>query len=330
MRVIFAGTPVTAVPSLQALLDSSHEVVAVVTRPPARSGRGRSVVPSPVAQLASAFDIPVIEASHMRDEDTRKAIEATGAELGVVVAYGALIPQDVLDCLKHGWVNLHFSDLPRWRGAAPVQRAIQAGESRTASCVFQLEAGLDTGPVFSRVECQIPADATTDSLLSTMALTGAQQIVALVDALERGTVEARPQDIGPDGEFISHAPMLRPAEGCVTFTAPAPVIDAHIRAFTSNPGAWTVLPDGKRLKLGPVTIGTDEELTRTGAPLIGEPGMLVCGKKDVLVACSEGWIRLGMVAPAGKGWMDAAAWARGARPVEGCRLGQTQQEESTS
>lgn len=327
MRVIFAGTPVTAVPTLQALIDSPHEVVAVITRPPARRGRGRTLVPSPVAQRAAEYEIPIIEASHMREEATQAAIEATGAELGVVVAYGALIPQRLLDCLPRGWVNLHFSDLPRWRGAAPVQRAIQAGEAATASCIFQLEAGLDTGPVFSRVECPISSDATTDSLLESMAHTGAQQVVQLLDDMDSGVACASPQETGDHDEHVTHAPMLAPAEGFVGFTSSAQAIDAHIRAFTSNPGAWTLLPDGKRLKLAPVTLATDEDSARLGAPEEAAPGLLLCSKKDVLVACSEGWVRLGQVAPAGKGWMDAAAWARGARPEQGSRLGQIREGE---
>ena len=193
VRIIFAGTPTAAVPTLAALIDSSHEVAAVITRPPARAGRGRKLVPSPVAQLAQMHDIPVIEASHMRDAQTVEAIGAVQAALGVVVAYGALIPQHVLDMLPSGWVNLHFSDLPRWRGAAPVQRAIMAGDAETASCIFQLEAGLDTGPILSR-EPYVIGDDTSDELLERMSIAGGRQMVALLDAMDAGTAAATPQD----------------------------------------------------------------------------------------------------------------------------------------
>lgn len=333
MRIIFAGTPVTAVPSLQALIDSPHEVAAVITRPPAPSGRGRKLVPSPVALCAEEHGIPIIEASGLRDAAIVETIASYEAELGVVVAYGALIPQNVLDMLPLGWVNLHFSDLPRWRGAAPVQRAIMAGDTQTASCIFQLEAGLDTGPVFSRAPFDIAPEDTTDTLLDRMAKAGGRQIVDLVDALAQTTAQAVPQDTGANNEHVTQAPMLHPAQGFVPFTLPVAATDCHIRAYTSNPGAWTTLPDGKRLKLADVRPATEAELSSCGiaadptaSDTPAQPGTVVTSKKHVLVACPDGWVRLGRVAPAGKGWMDAPAWARGARLDAGARLGMTDEE----
>lgn len=323
MRIIFAGTPTTAVPVLAALLDSSHEVAAVITRPPARAGRGRKLVPSPVAQLAQMHGIPIIEASHMRDAETVEAIAAINAELGVVVAYGALIPQHVLDMLPRGWVNLHFSDLPRWRGAAPAQRAIMAGDHETAACIFQLEAGLDTGPVFSR-EPYVIGDDTSDELLERMSIAGGRQMVELLDAMDAGTAVAIPQDEGEDGENVTLAPRLTPAEGFIGFDRTAAQTVQHIRAFTSNPGAWTLLPDGRRMKLVHARRLETEEAP-ADLPQAAEPGTVHVGRKDVYVACSDTWLRLGQVAPAGKGWMFADAWARGARLEPGTRLGASNQ-----
>lgn len=330
MRIIYAGTPITAVPPLQALIDSAHEVAAVVTRPPARAGRGRKLVPSPVATLAAEHGIPVIEASHMRDEETRHAIAQVNAELGVVVAYGALIPPVVLEMPERGWVNLHFSDLPRWRGAAPVQRAIMAGDATTASCIFQLEKGLDTGPVFSRLPVVISPTDTTDSLLESMALAGGQQIVDLIDAMEQGSAQSVAQNTGVDGQNITHAPMLQAAQGFVSFENSVLQTDCHIRAFTSNPGAWTTLPDGKRLKLSAARPAHNDELIQCGVPENASPGTVCVAKKHVVVACSDGWLCLGQVAPAGKGWMDASAWARGARLTQGDRLGAPTAETSNT
>lgn len=320
MRIIFAGTPKAAVPTLEALIHSSHEVVAVVTRPPARVGRGRKLAPSPVAELAQKHGLRVIEASSMRDPDLHHQIEELGAELGVVVAYGALIPQNVLDMPQQGWVNLHFSDLPRWRGAAPVQRAILAGDQTTASCIFQLEKGLDTGPVFSRVPFSIEHESS-DELLSRMAQAGAQQMCALVDDIEAGSALAITQETGKNNEFVTLAPMLHPADGFVSFEETVARTDQHIRAFTSNPGAWTLLPGGQRMKLSTAKPATEDLVNRVNAPQGAETGTIAVQKNTVLVACADGWIELGKVAPAGKGWMDAGAWARGARLDKHARLG---------
>lgn len=311
MRIIFAGTPRAAVPTLRTLLASPHEVAAVLTRPPARSGRGRTLHPSPVAEAATGAGVPLIEASSVRDEEVRERISGVGADLGVVVAYGAIIPPDVLTTPRLGWINLHFSDLPRWRGAAPVQWAILAGDTRTASSVFQLEEGLDTGPVFSRLDVDVDHD-TAGELLARMADLGAHQVLEVVDALGAGTAHAVPQDLGPDASRLIHARKLVAADGFVDFHDTAEEVDRRIRATTPDPGAWTTTPDGRRLKMEAVTA---IEGTTSG------PGVVVATKNEVTVGCGSGAVRLGRVAPAGKGWMDAAAWARGARLDEGAQLG---------
>ena len=311
MRIIFAGTPQAAVPTLLALIDSRHEVAAVLTRPPARSGRGRSLHPSEVAEVATAHGIRLIEASDLRGQDTCSAIGAVGADLGVVVAYGALIPPSVLGMPRLGWVNLHFSDLPRWRGAAPVQWAVREGDRTTASCVFQLEKGLDTGPVFSRLPVTIGREDAGE-LLARMSELGAHQVVDVVDALEDGTAHATPQPTAAGGEPAPYARRLTTADGFTDFSAPAETVDRLVRSVTPDPGAWTTLPDGRRLKLGPV------EPTRAPSPGIGVP---VVHRHGVEVGCAEGTVTLGQVAPAGRSWMEASAWARGARLDGGARLG---------
>lgn len=301
MKIIFAGTPAVAQPSLAQLIASPHEVVGVLTRPPARQGRGRTLHDSAVGAFAKEAGLLVIETSKPGETDTAAQIQALDADLGVVVAYGAILPPSVLSIPRLGWINLHFSDLPRWRGAAPVQHAIRAGDPQTATSVFQLEKGLDTGPVFSRITVDLQGTETSGSLLEDLAQIGAAQIVEVVDALQQGTAEAVPQaETG-----LTVAPRLAKADGFIDFTASAEVIDAQIRSVTPSPGAWTVLEDGKTLKLGPVQIVTDVENPGQGR--------VASEKKRLLVGTGDGVVQLGAVAPAGKGWMDAVAWWRGAR-----------------
>ena len=308
MRIVFAGTPAPAVPVLRGLIESDHEVVAVLTRPPARKGRGRALSPSPVGEVAAAAGLDVIEASNFKDAEIRDRVRRLEADLGVVVAYGALIPAEVLEMPAHGWINLHFSDLPQYRGAAPVQWAILNGETRTASSVFQLEPGLDSGPVFSRLPVEIGHE-TAGQLLDRMAELGVGQILEVVNGIGAGSAVAVPQDEGGD---LVHARRLSVQDGFIDFLSSAAEVDRRIRALSPNPGAWTVLPDGKRLKLGAVTVSDEDGL---------EPGTVEAGKRCVRVGCARGSVELGEVAPAGKGWMDASAWARGARLDPLARLG---------
>lgn len=313
MRIIFAGTPEAAVPTLQALLSSSHEVALVITRPPARRGRGKTMHPSPVAEIATQSDVELLETTTLKTAEIAQRIEDVQADLGVVVAYGGLVPPNVLAMPAHGWVNLHFSDLPRWRGAAPVQWAIREGDATTASCVFNLEEGLDTGDVYSRVEVPIGRESAGE-LLASMAEAGASQVLRVVDALADGNTTAVPQSV----EGLTHARRLEHIDGYVSFTHDAAHEDRVIRSVTPNPGAYTVLPDGARMKLDKATPVDRDDLA---------PGQLEVTKKQVTVGCASGALVLGKVAPAGKSWMDAAAWARGARPSDDLRLGGELEDE---
>ena len=313
MRIIFAGTPEAAVPTLQALLSSSHEVALVITRPPARRGRGKTMHPSPVAEVATESGVELLETTTLKTAEIAQRIEDVQADLGVVVAYGGLVPPNVLAMPAHGWVNLHFSDLPRWRGAAPVQWAIREGDATTASCVFNLEEGLDTGDVYSRVEVPIGRESAGE-LLASMAEAGASQVLRVVDALADGNTTAVPQSV----EGLTHARRLEHIDGYVSFTHDAAHEDRVIRSVTPNPGAYTVLPDGARMKLDKATPMDRDDLA---------PGQLEVTKKQVTVGCASGALVLGKVAPAGKSWMDAAAWARGARPSDDLRLGGELEDE---
>ena len=313
MRIIFAGTPEAAVPTLQALLSSSHEVALVITRPPARRGRGKTMHPSPVAEVATESGVELLETTTLKTAEIAQRIEDVQADLGVVVAYGGLVPPTVLAMPAHGWVNLHFSDLPRWRGAAPVQWAIREGDATTASCVFNLEEGLDTGDVYSRVEVPIGRESAGE-LLASMAEAGASQVLRVVDALADGSATAVPQSV----EGLTHARRLEHIDGYVSFTHDAAHEDRVIRSVTPNPGAYTVLPDGARMKLDKATPVDRDDLA---------PGQLEVTKKQVTVGCASGALVLGKVAPAGKSWMDAAAWARGARPSDDLRLGGELEDE---
>ena len=204
VRVIFAGTPEVAIPSLRALVDSPHEVVAVLTRPDARSGRGRSLLPSPVRAAAEELGLPVLTPTTLRDEAVRAEMAALEPDVVAVVAYGQLVPQDLLDLPTHGWVNLHFSLLPAWRGAAPVQHALLAGDAVTGASTFVIEAGLDTGPVIGTMTETVRPEDTTGTLLTRLADAGAPLLVASLDGLEAGRVTPTPQP----GEGVSHAPKV--------------------------------------------------------------------------------------------------------------------------
>jgi methionyl-tRNA formyltransferase len=299
MRLVFAGTPAPAVPSLRALLDSPrHEVVAVVTRPDAPSGRGRKLVRSPIGALADEAGIPVLTPGRPREPEFLDALRALEPDCCPVVAYGALIPRPVLDVPRHGWVNLHFSLLPAWRGAAPVQAAIRAGDDVTGATTFLLEEGLDTGPTFGVVTEPVRAVDTAGDLLGRLAESGARLLVATLDGIADGTLTARPQP----AEGISHAPKVTVEDAHVDWTLPAAALDRLVRSVTPDPGAWTTFR-GARLGLGPVTV-TDMEL---------KPGELVAEKRRVLVGTGTHAVALGEVQPVGKRVMVAPDWARGTR-----------------
>jgi methionyl-tRNA formyltransferase len=307
LRLLFAGTPAPAVPSLEALLASGHEVVAVLTRPDARSGRGRKVSRSPVAERADAAGLPVLQPRSPRDPEFLEQLVELAVDCAPVVAYGALVPQAALDLPAHGWVNLHFSLLPAWRGAAPVQHAIMAGDEITGASTFRLEAGLDTGPVFGTVTEAIGPRDTAGDLLGRLSVSGAGLLVATLDGIAAGTVVAEPQP----AEGVSLAPRIEPADARVNWDLPAHVVDRWVRGVTPAPGAWTTWRRD-RLRLGPVEPVPD-------SPDLA-PGEVATIPGGVLVGTGRGAVRLGQVQPAGKRMVPAADWARGARPEPGERV----------
>jgi methionyl-tRNA formyltransferase len=308
MRVVFAGTPDVALPSLQAVAASRHELVGVVTRPDAPHGRGRKLVASPVAQLADELGVPVLKPEHPRDPAFQDRLRELRPDCCPVVAYGALLPQSALDIPAHGWVNLHFSILPAWRGAAPVQRSLWAGDEFTGATTFRIVPALDAGPTFGVVTERIRDTDTSGELLGRLAEAGAPLLVATLDGLEDGGIEARPQP--EDG--VSLAPKILVEDAEVRWSEPALAVDRRIRACTPAPGAWTTF-DGERLKLGPVR--PDPE-----APAL-PPGVLGVQKSSVHVGTGSVPVRLGEVRPFGKKQMPAADWARGLRDADGTRMG---------
>lgn len=311
MRVVFAGTPEFALPSLDALCASRHEIAAVVTRPDARVGRGRAVAPTPVAERAARDGIEVLKPEKVRDPRFLERLRAIGPDCCPVVAYGALIPRGALDIPRNGWVNLHFSLLPAWRGAAPVQHAVLHGDDVTGATTFQIEEGLDSGPVYGVVTEPIGPHDTAGDVLARLASSGASLLVATLDGIESGGLIPRPQPVAG----VSHAPKLTPDDGRVDWTVPALRVDRLVRACTPTPGAWTTFR-GARLKLFPGRLGTDG---CAGGPVL-EPGHLLPERDRVLVGTGTTPVVLGEVQPEGKRRMPAVEWARGVRPGDSDRL----------
>ncbi|QXJ25335.1 methionyl-tRNA formyltransferase [Actinomadura graeca] len=298
MRLVFAGTPETALPSLNALLESSHEVAAVVTRPDAPAGRGRHLVASPVGERAAEAGVEVLKPVKARDPEFLDRLRAIAPDCCPVVAYGALLPREALGIPRHGWVNLHFSLLPAWRGAAPVQRAILHGDEVTGAATFEIEEGLDTGPVYGVLTEPIRPDDTTGDLLGRLATAGAGLLLDTMNGIEAGVLEPRPQP----AEGVSQAAKLGPEDGHVDWRSPALHIDRLVRACTPAPGAWTNFRE-TRLKLGPVRPMPDAGKL--------SPGEILPGKKAVLVGTATHPVALGEVQPQGKRRMAAADWIRG-------------------
>lgn len=297
MRLVFAGTPEPAAAALDRLIASDHEVVAVLTRPDARRGRGRTLHPSPVKALALEHGIEVLTPESLtRDAAIRDQLVSLAPDAIPVVAYGNLIPADMLDIPRHGWVNLHFSLLPQWRGAAPVQAAIANGDTITGATTFRINEGLDTGDVLATLETEIGQTETSGELLERLAYSGADLLVETMDALAAGTATPTPQP-----EEGTYAHKIHPTDARVDWTQPGAVIDRTIRAHTPAPGAWTMRGE-ERFKLGPVT--------PTGGGSLA-PGSVQFGKNEVLVGTADGDARLGMIQPPGKKMMNAADWARG-------------------
>lgn len=296
MRIIFAGTPSTAVPSLLRLAEE-HEIVTVLTRAPAPVGRKRVLTPSPVEEKARELGLDVLTPATLKDPGVQDQIRDYAPEAVAVVAYGLIIPEALLTVPTHGWINLHFSLLPHWRGAAPVQHAIASGQKTTGIATFQIEKGLDTGPVFDMEEVEIGHRETAGELLDRLAVQGADLLARTLSALGSGTACAVPQEGEP-----THAPQLRAADGRLDLTRSARELDAHIRGFTPAPGTWTTW-DGDRVKIGPA-VPVEADLPVGEVRIDGD---------EVLLGTGEGALRLDRIAPPGKPWMAAADWGRGVR-----------------
>jgi methionyl-tRNA formyltransferase len=307
VRVVFAGTPEVALPALEAIAASRHDLVGVVTRPDARSGRGRQLVASAVARRAEELGVPVLKPEHPREPDFQADLAALAPDCCPVVAYGALLPESALAIPPQGWVNLHFSVLPHWRGAAPVQHAIWAGDEVTGATTFRIVKELDAGPTYGMMTQTIRPEDTAGTLLAKLAEGGAGLLVATLDGIEDGSLEARPQQ----EEGVSYAPKVLVEDARIDWTVPAPAVDRQIRACTPAPGAWTTVA-GERLKLRPVTLADRDPLPA---------GVLEVTKDAVHVGTGTGPVRLGDVKPFGKKQMPAADWARGVQFPEHAVLG---------
>jgi methionyl-tRNA formyltransferase len=342
LRLVFAGTPAAALPTLRALVSSRHEVAAVVTRPDAPVGRGKKLQQSPVAELAGELGLKVLKPVRPKEPEFLAELRALSPECCPVTAYGALLPQAALDIPVHGWVNLHFSILPAWRGAAPVQHAVLRGDDITGATTFRIVRELDAGPVFGTVTEEVRPTDTSGDLLARLSVIGASLLVATLDGIEDGTISAVPQPL--DG--ISLAPKLTPADARVDWKLPAHLVDRRIRGCTPDPGAWTEFASGQptggqpgsgeandgqtaleRVKLWPVTLAAGAGvLAGTGSgqgPTAGglAPGELRVDRNAVYVGTGSVPVRLGDVQPPGKRRMPAADWARGLRADAEAQLG---------
>lgn len=305
MRLVFAGTPSAAVPTLHRLA-AEHDIAAVITRPDAPLGRKRVLTPSPVAQAAADLGLPVIKAARLDDEAT-EAIAVLQVELGVIVAYGGLVREPLLSTPAKGWINLHFSLLPEWRGAAPVQRALIAGDAQLGASVFQLVPALDAGDVFATRVIDVPAEATADAALQTLAVDGAQLTAEVVQAIADGTARAVPQH----GE-ATLAPKLTLDDGLLDWTQPFAQVFARFRGVTPEPGAHTTV-GGLRLKVLEAAPSSDEVTLA--------PGEIIATKSALLIGTGSTPLSVTRVQPAGKGAMNAVDWWRGQRDTDGLRAG---------
>jgi methionyl-tRNA formyltransferase len=308
VKLVFAGTPAVAVPALEAIAASTHELLAVLTRPDAPSGRGRQLVASPVSAWASERGIPVLTPKRPREPEFLDQLRELAPDCVPVVAYGALVPPVALEIPRNGWINLHFSLLPAWRGAAPVQHAVLNGDEITGASVFLLEEGLDTGPVYGTLTEPIGPHDTSGDLLDRLSAAGGGLLVQVLDAIGAGQASAVPQPL----EGVTLAPKLTVEDAAVRWADPAFAVDRRIRACTPAPGPWTTFRD-ERLKLGPVTT---QPLKLDGGSALA-PGALVVERNRVLVGTATSPIVLGQVQAPGKKPMAADAWARGARVESG-------------
>lgn len=306
MRVLFAGTPQVAVPSLDRIVDAGFDVVGVLTRPDAPLGRKRILTPSPVAARAEELGLPVIKASRITAEVVSQ-IAALSPDVAAIVAYGGIVPPPALSVPAHGWVNLHFSLLPAWRGAAPLQYSVIHGDEVVGASTFRLEEGLDTGPVYGTLVLTPGPEATSGDLFTELAASGAELLCQTLSGIDAGRLEPRPQSGEP-----TFAPKLTLEDGRLDWDQPAPALHRRARGVTPEPGAWTLL-DGQRLKLDPPRLRPDVEGL--------EPGHVAWAGKALVVGTGTHALELTRVQPAGKKMMAAADWARGAGSIEGTVLG---------
>ncbi|AKN17360.1 methionyl-tRNA formyltransferase [Mycobacterium haemophilum DSM 44634] len=308
MRLVFAGTPEPALPALRRLIDSPrHDVVAVLTRPDAASGRRGKPEPSPVAREALDRGIPLLRPARPNSPEFVSELSELAPQCCAVVAYGALLANPLLAVPPRGWVNLHFSLLPAWRGAAPVQAAIAAGDTITGATTFQIEPSLDSGPVYGVVTETIQPTDTAGDLLERLAVSGATLLSSTLDGIADATLTPRPQP----AEGVSVAPKITVEQARVRWDLPAPVVERRIRAVTPNPGAWTFIGE-LRVKLGPVHLDAGAaDLPRPLKPL--PPGGIHVDRKSVWIGTGSDPVRLGQIQPPGKKLMNAVDWARGAR-----------------
>ena len=301
MRVVFMGTPDFSVPALEALVAAGHEIACVYTQPPRPAGRGKKERASPVQTRAEALGLPVRHPLSLRTPEAQAEFAALGADIAVVVAYGLILPQPVLDAPAHGCLNIHASLLPRWRGAAPIHRAIMAGDAETGVCIMQMEAGLDTGPVLLRGTTPIADSDTTASLHDRLAGMGAELIVEALSRLPELVPESQPE------AGVTYAQKIDKAEAAIDWTRPAVEVDRRIRGLSPFPGAWFE-HEGARIKV----------LGSTLADGGGAPGEVL---DDALrVACGDGAVRLTRLQRAGKGAQDADVFLRGMPVARGTRL----------
>lgn len=309
MKVLFAGTPAVALPALETLLAADFDLVGVLTRPDAPLGRKRVLTPSPVAARAQELGLPVLKADRV-DAGVQAEIAALNPDVAAIVAYGAIVPPAALALPEHGWINLHFSLLPAWRGAAPVQYALINGDDMTGASTFRLEAGLDTGPVYGTVTEPIRPDDTGSALLERLSRSGAVLLSQTLAAVADGSAVAVPQS-----GIVSLAPKLTIDDGRIDFMVPALAVSRRVRGVTAEPGAWTLLA-GQRFKLGEIALRPDQRRLL--------PGELALIGKSVLVGTGSHAIELLAVQPAGKKMMKAADWLRGIGTVEGMVFGEEQ------
>ena len=306
MRVIFMGTPEIAVPVLGELVASGHEIAAVYTRAPAPRGRGHQLRNSPVHIAAEEFGLEVRTPKNFKTAEALEAFAALEADVAIVIAYGLILPQAILDAPVHGCLNLHASLLPRWRGAAPIHRAIMAGDTVTGVQVMQMEAGLDTGPILLSETIAIGPDATTGSLHDEIAVVAAQLGPRALAALERGALMASAQ--AADG--VIYADKISSAEAKIDWAAPGANVDCHIRGLSPFPGAWFEHNDARVKVL----------MSKFAPESSGEPGRVLCADEKLVVGCGEGAVELVTLQRSGKRAQDAVNYLRGAALKEGDSL----------